>query len=301
MGGNRGKRGSGGLIFDATSAVLEPARQVFPAPGASELHFDAEESGFASQAENSDSCRGAVQQAKAMIQTGWLSLLKQILFSSALGALCAGCCTFNCGVPDLTFISLSKPTEGGAQITEGSRKFYRISYKPGELKLRFATKRNLFRLQERNDASGPSLWLTLCGDRSALVSARPVYTEDGWTTDRIAYGNDYIEHGVLKKDPSVPPQPFLHPTPDGLFVYEAPIKLDSVMLTKRGQFDGRDHKFLPLPRDPHDLPELCFNISVSGYVFFRFSDEVSLPHDAIIKALSDPTYSTQPAEPYSIP
>lgn len=214
-----------------------------------------------------------------------------LILSSLLASLCGGCCTSNCGISDLAFISLEHPKLTEIRDQNATRDYYRVAFKPGDLKLRFSTKANLFELQDRNGTQYPTVSVNRCGDKAGIVAIAPVYTDDGWATDKMQYFGEYIQGGVKKRAATVPLEPIPKPNATGLFKYQVSIKLNSVMYEVKTQY-GLGGKFVDLPHDPFLLPDFCFVLDSSGPIFsfssFR-SNEVRLPREAVIGALVNPS------------
>lgn len=208
--------------------------------------------------------------------------LFRFALSISQAGLCAACCTFNCGVPDLEFVSLESPTSSEVQTQSARPDIFRATFKPGELKLRVSTTQDLFKLQERNNTYGTDIVVKQCGDASGtFVSIGQVYTNDGWIVNAIVYLNDYRKNGVRMKDYSIPPQPAPQSIDGSRYVYEAPVSLDNMLVPFKAESGGQSLRFVPLPRDPRQLPDLCFRLGSGGFLTSFSSREVRLPRDAI--------------------
>jgi hypothetical protein len=198
-----------------------------------------------------------------------------------LAMACTGCCTFNACVPDLAFTSLTRPAPSEVQDANVRDDLWRLRFRPSELKLRFSTQRDLFRLQERNYAFGERITMTLCDDKSGFVSFGGVYM-----ADYLSYDNKYTGHVATMNDPQLPPMPSLSRAADGRITYETSIRIDSVMhIVRDPRFGGMMGQFTPLPSDPHQLPDLCFSIGGGVFTTTWGSNTVALPREAVISVL----------------
>lgn len=206
-----------------------------------------------------------------------------------LAMTCAGCCTFNACIPDLAFTSLTRPAASELQGTNSRWDLWRLQFKPGDLKLRFSTTRDLFHLQERNGGFGSSVSVTLCDDKSGFISFGRVYTDDGWAADALLYNNSYTKHVPTVEDPQLPTTPSLRRAADGRITYEAPIRIESVMHSVRDpRFGSLTGQFTPLPSDLHRLPDLCFSVGGGVFTGSFGSNTVVLPQEAVINVLGRP-------------
>jgi hypothetical protein len=195
---------------------------------------------------------------------------------------CSGCCIGNCGIPDLAFVSL-QPPPAGPQVPL-AMKTYKLAFKPEELQVRFATRRDLFQLGARNDAGDWTLRVFPCADTHTFVTLTEVFTDDGWTVSTVAYMGAYKAHGAYLWDATVPPLPKMEAGPGGLFIYQASGRLNELYREFKGQYGyqlARDR----LPDDPAVWPPLCMRLGGSGYSDFSGSNVAPIPKDAVVAAI----------------